>query len=226
MAIPNEIKTKAAPEVELTDLSALTPDDRNANKGTQRGTGMLESSLRKYGAGRSILLDKHGRIIAGNKTAEGAASIGMDDVVVVESDGTRLVAVKRTDLDLDDPQTRELAIADNRTGEINLDWNADELQALIDEGVDLSEMFTDQELAIGNWEGHPLDADPSALWAGMPEYDHEDKTAFRSLRVNFARREDVESFARLIGQTITDKTRSIWYPEAEIGRARDKRYSG
>lgn len=54
--IPNEITTKAAPEVEVTDLSALTPDDRNANKGTQRGTGMLEDSLRKYGAGRSILM--------------------------------------------------------------------------------------------------------------------------------------------------------------------------
>ena len=145
--IPNETKTKTAPEVELTDLSALTPDDRNANKGTQRGTGMLEDSLRKYGAGRSILTDKNGRIIAGNKTAEGAASIGLDEAIVVRTDGNRLVVVQRTDLDLDDPKARELAIADNRTGEINLDWNADELQALIDDGVDLSGMFGLEEIA-------------------------------------------------------------------------------
>jgi hypothetical protein len=46
----------------------LTPDPRNANKGSERGTGMLEHSLRSYGAGRSILADKHGVIIAGNKT--------------------------------------------------------------------------------------------------------------------------------------------------------------
>ena len=137
---------KSKPEVELTDLSALTPDDRNANKGTQRGTGMLEDSLRKYGAGRSILTDKNGRIIAGNKTAEGAASIGLDEAIVVRTDGNRLVVVQRTDLDLDDPKARELAIADNRTGEINLDWNADELQALIDDGVDLSGMFREEEI--------------------------------------------------------------------------------
>lgn len=144
--IPNETKTKAAPEVELTDLSALTPDDRNANKGTQRGTGMLEDSLRKYGAGRSILTDKNGRIIAGNKTAEGAASIGLDEAIVVRTDGKRLVVVQRTDLDLDDPRTRELAIADNRINEINLVWDADEMLRQMDAGADLSGMFDDAEL--------------------------------------------------------------------------------
>jgi len=73
-------------------LVDLTPDTRNANKGSPRGNQMIEDSLRQYGAGRSILLDKHGRIIAGNKTAENAGAIGMEDVLVVQSDGTRLVA--------------------------------------------------------------------------------------------------------------------------------------
>jgi hypothetical protein len=49
-------------------ISDLQPDAKNANKGTPRGNQMIEDSLREYGAGRSILLDKHGRIIAGNKT--------------------------------------------------------------------------------------------------------------------------------------------------------------
>jgi hypothetical protein len=43
---------------------------------------MIEDSLRQYGAGRSILLDKHGNIVAGNKTVENAAAIGIDDVIV------------------------------------------------------------------------------------------------------------------------------------------------
>ena len=38
-------------------LKDLTPDSRNANKGTPRGNQMIEDSLRQYGAGRSILLD-------------------------------------------------------------------------------------------------------------------------------------------------------------------------
>lgn len=58
---------------ETIKLSDLQPDDRNANKGSERGTYMIRRSLEKLGAGRSILLDKNGRIIAGNKTAESAA---------------------------------------------------------------------------------------------------------------------------------------------------------
>jgi len=106
-------------------LSELIPDQHNANKGTKRGAAQLETSLRKYGAGRSILVDRNGRIIAGNKTVENAAAIGLDDVVIVETDGTKLVAVKRVDLDLTDDSTcaRELAYADNRVAEVGLESN-------------------------------------------------------------------------------------------------------
>ena len=64
--------------------------------------------------------------------------IGIEDVLVVESDGTRLIAVQRTDLDLDsetDTRARELALLDNRTGEVNLDWEHDELKAIAEDGV-------------------------------------------------------------------------------------------
>jgi DNA modification methylase len=128
-------------------IADLVPDAKNANRGSERGNQMIEDSLREYGAGRSILLDKHGRIIAGNKTAENAVAIGMEDVLVVQSDGTRLVAVQRTDLDLDDPHTRQLAIADNRSGQVSLDWDADVLKGLVDDGVDLAPFWTADELA-------------------------------------------------------------------------------
>ena len=132
---------------ETVKLSTLIPDGKNANLGSPRGNQMIEDSLRQYGAGRSILLDKHGRIIAGNKTAENAGAIGMEDVLVVQSDGTRLVAVQRTDLDLDDPHTRQLAIADNRSGQVSLDWDSDVLKGLVDDGVDLAPFWTADELA-------------------------------------------------------------------------------
>src|ERR1035437_8782701 len=132
---------------ETVKLSTLIPDGKNANRGSERGNQMIEDSLREYGAGRSILLDKHGRIIAGNKTAENAGAIGMEDVLVVQSDGTRLVAVQRTDLDLDDPHTRQLAIADNRSGQVSLDWDVDALKGLVEDGVDLAPFWTADELA-------------------------------------------------------------------------------
>jgi len=138
--------TPNPPETHLSNIRDLTPDARNANHGTQRGRGLLEKSLRQYGAGRSLLIDKRGRIIAGNKTAEVAGSIGLDNVIVVETDGTKLVAVKRTDLDLDDENARMLAYADNRVGELDLAWDTDQLQ-LDFEVLPLDEFFSMDELA-------------------------------------------------------------------------------
>lgn len=116
--------------VTTAKLSDLIPDDKNFNKGTEYGQHLIEKSLRENGAGRSILLDKNNRIIAGNKTTENAANIDMDDVIIVETDGTKLVAVKRTDIDLDSEQGRRMALADNATSAANLEWDEDQLRAM------------------------------------------------------------------------------------------------
>lgn len=131
---------------QITQIDDLQPDDLNANKGSERGLGMLDHSLRKYGAGRSILVDRQGRAIAGNKTLERAAELGFP-LRVVETDGRELVVVQRKDLDLQhDPAARELAIADNRVAEVDLAWDAQALQALTDQGVEVGAFFFDDEL--------------------------------------------------------------------------------
>ena len=106
-----------------TSIESLVPDNKNFNKGTEYGDRLMDESLRRFGLGRSILIDKNNRIIAGNKTAEKAADIGFTDVLVVEVDGNQLVAVKRKDIDLDSSKGRELALADNATGKANLSWD-------------------------------------------------------------------------------------------------------
>lgn len=106
-----------------TKINDLIPDDKNFNEGTQYGQHLIEESLRKFGAGRSVLIDKNNRIIAGNKTIENAAAIGLEDVIVVETTGDKIVAVKRTDVDLDSKEGREMALADNATGMANLSWD-------------------------------------------------------------------------------------------------------
>jgi hypothetical protein len=126
-------------------ISDLIPDDRNANKGTDKGRKTVKRSLGEYGAARSIVIDRDGRVIAGNKTLESAGVLPSDEVIVVPSDGTKLVAVQRTDLSLDDPKARELAIADNRASEIGLEWDAANLKSL-DPEVDLKKFFDGAEL--------------------------------------------------------------------------------
>lgn len=98
----------------------LIPDDKNFNEGTDQGKLLLEQSLRQLGAGRSVLIDKDNRIIAGNKTVGAAIEIGIDDLIIVESKGDTIVAVKRTDLDLNTKKGREMALADNSIAKNNI----------------------------------------------------------------------------------------------------------
>ena len=136
--------------------AGLTPDRENANEGTQRGRGLLEKSLRQLGAGRSILTDKDGNVIAGNKTLESAADIDMP-VRIVETDGNELVVVKRTDLDLyseTDKRARQLAYADNKVAEIDLAWKPEQI-AVDFEPLELGEWGFDEgaSLDTGNLPG-------------------------------------------------------------------------
>jgi DNA modification methylase len=125
----------------------LTADPQNANRGTDRGRAALERSLREYGAGRAVLIDRRGRIIAGNKTVEHAKRLHLP-LRVVKTDGTFLIAVQREDLDLaTDPRAKALAIADNRVGELDLEWDVEMLKQLHADGLDLSAFWTEAEFA-------------------------------------------------------------------------------
>jgi len=152
--VNNETGTKN----KAVKLSDLVPDNKNANRGSQRGRGLLEKSLRKYGAGRSLLIDKNNNVLAGNKTLEIAAELDLK-IKTVETDGTELVVVKRTDLDIDSEAGRGLAIADNRTGEMGLEWDTNILLQLSDD-VDLTEFWKSDELdkLAKGWRDTP-DAD-------------------------------------------------------------------
>ena len=108
-------KRRADRQLSLADLKA---DPQNANRGTDRDREALARSLREYGAGRAVLIDRRGHVIAGNKTVEQARALNLP-LRVVETDGTFLVAVQRNDLDLQtDARAKALAIADNRVGEL------------------------------------------------------------------------------------------------------------
>lgn len=111
----------------MTNISDLKFDEHNFNKHTQKGMGLLEKSLQQFGAGRSILIDKDNNIIAGNGIVEAAGQIGLDKVKIIETDGTEIVAVKRTDVSLDSDQGREMALADNATAAADLKWDKDNI---------------------------------------------------------------------------------------------------
>lgn len=54
---------------------------------------------------------------------------------------------------------------------------------------------------------HPLDN-----WSAMPDFNPKSSDAFCSVRFEFDSQEDVDTFAKVIGQEISDGTKSLWHP--------------
>lgn len=65
-------------------------------------------------------------------------------------------------------------------------------------------------------DGTPIDEekefDPMKEWVGMPEFKQEKKRPYAMINVRFDSEEDLQEFAKLIGQNLTSKTKSIWHP--------------
>lgn len=56
---------------------------------------------------------------------------------------------------------------------------------------------------IDSWEDH---------WKGMPEFEQDDLSPYRSMYIHFRNQEDLNDFSKIMNQQITDKTKSMWYP--------------
>lgn len=127
----------------MSNISDLRFDDKNMNDHTEYGMALIEKSLRDFGAGRSILIDKNNNIIAGNGVVEAAGNIGLEDMKIVETTGDKIVAVKRTDIELNSKAGRGLAMADNATSGADLSWNKGNIE-------EVSEEF---DIDPGDWIG-------------------------------------------------------------------------
>jgi ParB-like chromosome segregation protein Spo0J len=138
-------KEKRVPEngPDPTHIKDLVPDPKNRRKHTPRNVGMIVDALHKVGAGRSIVIDENNEVLAGNATLEAAGEAGITDLRVIEAKGSELVAVRRTGLS--EAQKRDLALYDNRTGEL-AEWDVDQLLKDVEAGIDLSALFSDDEL--------------------------------------------------------------------------------
>jgi len=67
-------------------------------------------------------------------------------------------------------------------------------------------------------------ADWQKEWKDMPEYTQKDLTPYQSIMLHFENKEDMQSFAQLIGQKITQKTKSLWHPAMTPQKLLRKRY--
>jgi hypothetical protein len=58
------------------------------------------------------------------------------------------------------------------------------------------------------------------LWVGMPEFEQKDNPPFKTIYLHFRNKQDFDEFRAKYAsvddeQTITDKTKSMWYPHLD-----------
>ena len=151
----------------MSNISELKFDDKNFNKHTEFGMSLLEKSLKEYGAGRSILIDKDNNIIAGNGIIEAAGQAGLENVKIVETTGDEIVAVKRTDVSLNSKEGREMALADNATAAADLEWDDENVRDEMDKwDIDLDKWGVNL-----NWEHDLDDVVDDASKGAIADYD-------------------------------------------------------
>ncbi len=131
----------------IVPIDELLPDPTNARKHPEQNKRVTQASLRRFGAARSIVVDGKNIVLAGSATLEAARAEGVKEVQLIESDGKRLIAVQRKDLE--GSAGTGYALVDNRANDLSYfdpEVFPDQLDALALEGFDLSDLgwATDQ----------------------------------------------------------------------------------
>lgn len=125
-------------------IANLRQDPKNSRKHDPRNIAMIVESIQKDGVSRSGVINKTGKVICGNGTLEALAEAGIEEIIVVPTNGKQWVVVQRNDL-TEEQETR-ISIADNRTTDLS-EFSG---EALMDLEKDfnglLKPFFTEKEL--------------------------------------------------------------------------------
>ena len=197
--------------------SNLKFDKRNYRKHNEKNKKLIRKSLEECGTGRSIIVDSNDEIIAGNGVYEQAKAMNIP-VKVVETDGTELIAVKRTDLKTSDDKRTKLAILDNSTADSSeMDYallqKDFELVDLMNMGIDAVNLNIDADASNTDiFENLPDEIAGENLEADeLEEIKGDDSTATERVVITFRpdQKADVE---QLLGMPIN----KIVYDAKEI----------
>jgi hypothetical protein len=201
------------PPYRIEQLSVLIPYVQNARTHTDEQVEMIVASIREFGFTNPVLVDGKNGVIAGHGRVLAAKRLGMTEVPVIEL------------ADLSEEQKRAYMLADNKLA-LLAGWDDDilriEINALRDAGfeIDLTG-FDEREID----QLFVADRDPSSLWAGMPEFNQPNASAFRSIIVHFKDTAGVEDFKLAVAQPgITDVTKFIWFPPVPEEGYMDRHY--
>ena len=127
-------------------LDSLQQDDKNFNKHTEQGKALLSESIDRVGVIESITISSDDKIISGNARQEVMQSKFEDvEPIIVETDGTRPVILKRTDIKSNTKEFHEAGLLANTVAKknINLDLELIEEVMVEEYGLDIEELGVD-----------------------------------------------------------------------------------
>lgn len=189
-------------------LCDLADWPKNPRQLSRHDAEHIRRSIHKFGLAAPLVVNADGQIIGGHQRKR--------IMLLMEAYGEDAeVDVRVPSRQLDEDEAAELNIRLNRNvGEFDWDKLANEFD--IDDMLDWG--FTDFDLGMHGLGIEEVDYDE--LWKGMPEFEMTDDK-HRSLIVHFASQDDVNDFCALVGQNLTEKTKSIWYPAKERASMKD-----
>ena len=110
-------------------IKDLKQDKRNYRTHNKKNLDLIKKSVKEVGLARSIVIDNENNIICGNGLTSTLDK--NTPIQIIETDGSQLVVVKRTDLNTDDEKRKQLAIMDNSTSDSS-EFDLESLQADFD----------------------------------------------------------------------------------------------
>lgn len=139
-------------------------DKRNYRKHDEKNRELIKKSINEVGFGRSIVIDNENEIVCGNGVVSQIAK--STPIKVIETNGSELIVVKRTDLNTNDEKRKQLAVMDNSTSDSS-DFDLPLLQ----------EDFTNEDLEdFGIVVIEPSEIDVDSFFENTEEKSKEPKT--------------------------------------------------
>lgn len=234
--------------IEKININKVKSPDYNPRKISDEELKKLQKSIDEFGYLEPIIINKRNmNVVGGNQRLQALRKLGYTeiDVVFVDLDDSKEktlnLALNRISGDFDfellEPILMELNDSDldlDLTGfdEIELDSLLNIDNEIFDNVNKLKEDYVQDDIQERMVNTKTLDTEDknkskydedTLIDELLPEFNGENQLQY-GIKVNFRSPEDMQKFAELVGQKITEKTKSIWYPEMERKVFNDKYY--
>lgn len=195
--------------VENVPIDKLKPHPENYREHPQEQIDHIIASIKANTFTRNVVCARDYTLLGGHGVHIAAQQMGLD-----------VLPARVLDLDPNSPRALAVLAGDNEIGELGI-INDRQLVTLLAkikkaeglEGTGYDEMRFANLLFITRPPEDIEEFDEYAEWIGLPEYEPLEEPW--KITVNFDSVEDRDKFAELLGITLTDKVKSIWYPHRE-----------